>query len=236
MNKIGAVGTIHHRLLINRWVDPEEVVDQLPPGVRPHLGSTGGVIVGCCLIEIGNLRPPHVPASLGLTVRAAAYRISCEVGSASNPTRAVFVPRRLTDSWTAVAAGGWLSPGVHQRAGIGVDHGTVLRWRVVPADSRSRDRAGADTFGLEALATTSGRPADSEVAEIVVGTRLGLSPGRRPERLEAAEMVTATTDASRVDLRHLDAPLFEAFTTAEPADTLLMIDVPVRWTPATAPI
>jgi hypothetical protein len=51
------VGKIKRRLLVNTWVDPDEAARHLPDGVRPHLGTNGGVVVGCCMIEIESARP-----------------------------------------------------------------------------------------------------------------------------------------------------------------------------------
>ena len=41
---------------VNSLVDPDEVAGHLPAGLRPHVGSTGGTIVGCCMIEIADIR------------------------------------------------------------------------------------------------------------------------------------------------------------------------------------
>lgn len=50
------VGTIRHRLLVNSWLDPDEISPLLPEGIRPHVGANGGVVAGCCLIEIAAQR------------------------------------------------------------------------------------------------------------------------------------------------------------------------------------
>ena len=136
--------------MVNAWVDPSEVVGHLPDQVRPHLGPSAGV-----------------------TLRAAAHRISCEVGPVQRPSRAVFVPVRHTDSRLAVLAGGRAFPGVHLAADIDVQADQDLRWRVAR-------RFINDGFSIMAQADLSSvRPATSEVADIVIGTRLGLSPAHR---------------------------------------------------------
>lgn len=81
------VGHIRRRLLLNEWVDPDEVKAHLPTGIRPHVGSNGGVVVGCCMIEIDSARPWPLPRSVGVGIRAAAHRISVEVGSEHQPPR-----------------------------------------------------------------------------------------------------------------------------------------------------
>lgn len=70
---------------------------------------------------------------------------------------------------------------------------------------------------------------DSEVADIVIGTSLGLSPGRRQNRIEAVEMIPARTAARLVELEMLDSEFLNSFHSAIPAETLLMTDVDVTW-------
>ncbi len=156
------VGTIRHRLLVNRWVDPAEVEPMLPEGVRPRLGSNGGVVVGCCLIAIDSIRPWPVPAVLGTSVKAAAHRISVETGPKSNPANAVYVPLRHTDSRTTVAAGGRIFPGVHQRSDVSVsESGDSISWRLEPVTG-----GGDQSFAIAAQVSTSDAVvADSEEAE-----------------------------------------------------------------------
>ena len=105
-------GTLRSRLLINTLVDPDEVTSHLPEGVRPHV-TTGGTVVGCCLLDIAAVRPAPVPATLGSRLRAAAHRISVEWDDECGLTEVgVYVPTRHTDSRTAILAGGRRFPGV----------------------------------------------------------------------------------------------------------------------------
>ena len=221
------VGTVRRRLLVNTWVDPAEVAPLLPDGVRPHIGSTGGVIAGCCMIEIDSARPWPMPQRVGFAIRAAAHRISVDVGPASAPTRAVYVPGRTTDSRMAVLAGGRAFPGVHLPSDVSVradQH--ELDW------SAWSDTREAEGFDIAATATTGGAVAsDSEVADIVVGTVLGLSPGHRPGRIEAVEMHLADQRVRAVDLTNLESRFLQRFTTAVPAESLLMTDTDVVWRP-----
>ena len=211
-------------LLVNAWVDPSEVVGHLPDQVRPHLGANGGVVVGCCMIELERMRPWPMPPSAGVTMRAAAHRISCEVGPVQRPSRAVFVPVRHTDSRLAVLAGGRAFPGVHLAADIDVQADQELRWRVAR-------RFINDRFSIMAQADLSSvRPATSEVADIVIGTRLGLSPAHRGGALEAVEMRLDDLTAAQVNAG-VDSAFMADFRSAEPAETLLMTDVGVRWCP-----
>lgn len=224
------VGVIRHRLLINRLVDPGEVAPRLPEGIRPHVTSTGGVIVGCCLIAIDAARPAPLPAIVGSRIRAAAHRISVDVGRHdAAPSQAVYVPRRHTDALAPVLLGGRIFPGMHDRADIELSRtDDTLRWSVRSRDHRP-DSAGA-RFDIAVEADLSGSvETSSEIADVVIGTVLGVSPGPRPGSLEAADMCPAVTTAHRVELRFLQSDFLESFETAEPAETLLMTDVGVTW-------
>lgn len=49
-------GTIRSRLLVNALVEPDEAARRLPTGLRPHIVG-GGTVVGCCLLDIVDIRP-----------------------------------------------------------------------------------------------------------------------------------------------------------------------------------
>ena len=219
------VGTITQRLLVNSWVDPDEVSPLLPSGTRPHVGTNGGVVAGCCMIEIAHARPWPAPRLVGVSLRAAAHRISVEVGPVEQPTLAVYVPIRHTDSRPAILAGGRVFPGVHVSARIDIaSDEQMLSWDVSEADE------SADRFGIKATAARDGKAAvDCEVADIVIGTTLGLSPGRRPTQLEAVEMFPARSAAQLVELELLDSAFLSSFHSAVQAETLLMTDVDITW-------
>lgn len=221
------VGHIRRRLLVNYWVDPAEAASCLPDGVRPHTGSNGGVVVGCCMIELDDVRPWPMPTGVGVSLRAAAHRISCEAGSQERPVRAVFVPSRLTNALLPVLAGGRLFPGVHQRAEVQVSETDKLQWVV-------RDRGRGDPFSIAASADLAkGRPTGGEVAEIVIGTTLGLSPGHRRGSIQAIEMEPDHLDAQEVELVDVESEFIAGFSTAQQAETLVMTDARVIWRPAT---
>jgi hypothetical protein len=127
-------GAIRRRLLVNALVDPEEAAPRLPPGVRPHV-TEQGTVVGCCLLELADVRPAGLPAAVGVDIRAAANRISAEWEDAEGRTFVgVYVPLRRTDSLLAAAAGGRVFPGVHRRVPVEVraDADTLGHRRVLP--------------------------------------------------------------------------------------------------------
>jgi len=221
------VGVIRHRLLINQLVDPAEVAPRLPAGMKPHVSSSGGVVVGCCLLGIEAARPWPTPASMGGTVQAAAHRISAEVTSHDGEsTRVVYVPCRHTNGLLPVLTGGRIFPGVHQRADIDVSVSPEqVAWSV-------QGRRSEMPFDIAAVADRRGASvANSEVADIVLGTVVGLSPGHRSGSIETAELRPANQSAERVELISLQSDFLASFKTAEPADTLLMTDVGVIWRP-----
>lgn len=224
------VGTITQRLLVNSWVDPDEVSPILPAGLRPHVG-TNGVVAGCCMIEIAHVRPWPTPRFVGVSLRAAAHRISVEVGPVGRPTLAVYVPVRHTDSRPAILAGGRVLPGVHAPARIDIERDDqVLSWDV------SEAAENVDRFGINATASLHGEAAvNSEVADIVIGTTLGLSPGRHLAQLEAVEMFPARSVVRLVELKVLESAFLSSFHSAVEAETLLMTDVDVTWTRSQLP-
>ncbi len=216
------IGVIRHRLLINQLVDPAEAASRLPDGLRPHVSSTGGVVVGCCLLEINSARPWPMPSKVGLSQRAAAHRISAEVVSRDGcAERAVYVPSRHSDGLLPVMAGGRLLPGVHHRAEIdAVCDEAFVSWSI----------QGGEGFNISATADrATARVATSEVAEIVIGTELGISPGHRAGSIEYAELCPASPLAHVVELTSLESDYLNGFTTAEPAETLLMTDAKFVW-------
>lgn len=221
-------GVVRRRLLVNSWADPDEVAKRLPTGMRPHVGSGGGVVVGCCMIEIESARPWPLPRRLGVTINAAAHRISVETGPPDAATRAVYVPMRHTDSRLAVFAGGRVFPGVHAPASVVIDSDTnSLSWSI---RSESGNSEGFDITASASLRKAT--EATSELAEIVIGTTVGLSPARSLDRMETIEMRAARSEVLAVELTSLDSEFLASFTTAEPAETLLMNDAGVTWRPA----
>jgi len=223
------LGGIRHRLLVNQLVDPAEAASRLPDGMRPHVSAGGGVVVGCCLLEIEKARPWPMPAVVGMTVRAAAHRISAEVVSDDGEvTRSVYVPCRHTDGLIPVLAGGRVVPGVHRRADIDLSvTGDAVSWSVV---GRGGAHDVGERFNISVVADRQGATAaTSEIADIVIGTEHGVSPRHRAGAFDNAELIPANPFAERVELVRLESDFLESFRTAEPAETLLMTDVDLMW-------
>jgi hypothetical protein len=224
-------GVIRRRLLVNAVVDPDEAARRLPDGMRPHV-TRDGTVVGCCLLDIGAVRPPGVPAVLGQPLRAAAHRISVEWKDESGATvTGVYVPVRHTDSRLAVALGGRWFPGVHERARIEVSTSPFdVRWLIEPTGPKGLDVRVAVSLRVDAVV---GAMCD-EVGATCLGASIGVSPDRRA-RLEAARMEPSHRDAQEVTVDELDSGFIESFSTARLSTAYLMCDAGVTWTRAAAP-
>lgn len=180
-------GTLRSRLLVNATVDPDEAAARLLPGLRPHITPLG-TVVGCCLLDIVDLRPYRIPARLGVSQRAAAHRISVEWDHDEGETIVgVWVPGLRTDARLAVALGGRWFPGVHRPVDLEL--------------ATTRDRVawsvndGAE-FQIEVEATI----VDGEACDIVAGTCLSAAVGVSADhrgRLEAARWSPTTTTLSQ---------------------------------------
>lgn len=208
-------------------VDPDEAARRLPGGLRPHVVD-GGTIVGCCLLELERVRPAWAPRLAGVTIRAAAHRVSVEWGGNDGeaPDVGVYVPVRHTGSRLAVLAGGRVFPGVHRRAHIGlVETDIALEWSV--------DVPGPEGFAFRVVASANGSPAagSDPAARACIDAAVGLSPGLDHE-LEGVEMTPAHRQANQVDIQSLDSEFIASFASAMPAPSYLMTDVDVTWAPA----
>lgn len=224
-------GTVRRRLLVNAVVDPDEAAHRLPHGLRPHVTELG-TVVGCCLLEIDGLRPTHVPAFAGITLRAAAHRISVEWGDdAGQVTVGVYVPMRQTDSRLAVALGGRWFPGVHEQARLEVSSsGSNVRWAV---DPRGPDGYRVSVDAAPLIDTDPSAPAEP-VAGACVRADIGLSPDRHG-RLEGARTEPGHRMVREVTIVDLDSAFLSSFATAQVAPSYLMADVEVTWTRAAIP-
>jgi hypothetical protein len=224
-------GTIRRRLLVNAVVDPDEAARRLPAGLRPHIADAGTVI-GCCLLDIVEVRPARLPAMLGTRIRAAAHRISVEWDDNTDAASVgVYVPTRHTNSRAATLIGGRLFPGVQRAASVQlIEEDERLEWSVVP-------RSRPSEYGVRVRASVPATP-PANACEPIGGTCLnatiGVSPGHHGI-LEAARMELAHRRAQLVEVGQLDSPFIASFASATLAPSYLMRDVDVIWTPERAP-
>lgn len=216
-------GTIRRRLLVNALVDPDEAGARLPAGLRPHV-LAGGTVVGCCLLDLDGVRPGALPARAGITLRAAAHRVSVEWDDADGEAVVgVYVPVRHTASRLAVALGGRAFPGVHRRARVAIDDtDATLAWTVEEAGAGDDHRIALRVQRGDAVAA-------GPVAGACLGATVALSPGR-DGTLEAAHMVVADPRAREVTVETLRSAFLDGFATAVPAPAFLVEDAAVTWT------
>ena len=108
-------GVIDRRILANYRIEPDALAEVLPAPFEPWTVDGDGV-GGICLIRMTEMRPPGVPAALGMGSENAAHRIAVEWDAAGQRRRGVYVPRRDTDSWLQVAFGSRLFSGSYSHA------------------------------------------------------------------------------------------------------------------------
>lgn len=108
-------GVIDRRILANYRVSPSALDAVLPDPFEPWTVDGHGV-GGICLIRMTEMRPPWVPAALGLSSENAAHRIAVEWDDGGERRRGVYVPRRDTDSWLQVLLGSRLFSGDYSHA------------------------------------------------------------------------------------------------------------------------
>ncbi len=220
-------GVLRRRLLVNAVVDPDEAARRLPAGLRPHETSLG-TVVGCCLLDITDLRPRLVPAAAGIRQRAAAHRISVEwENDAGETIVGVWVPGRRTDARLAVALGGRWFPGVHEPARVSLDlRPGGLSWRV--DDARE--------FFIDV--DVSVPAANGDACDVVAGTCLSATVGISADHrggLEAARMQPDRRDAREVVVEKLESRFIESFRSAQLAPSYLMENIAVTWMPEPVP-
>ncbi len=227
--------TVERRLLVNYRVEPEIAATMLPAPLRPQL-VRGAAVAGICLIRLGQLRPPWLPARIGWRTENAAHRIAvCWDDAAAGGTRhGVFIPLRHTGSCAVAGLGGRLFPGVHHLARFTVrESSAALRVALAGSDGTcevdvavdiiDRWQPGSQLFGGLEEASTFFR----------TGT-VGYSPGHRAGHLDAVEMRPLTWAIEPCAVSHARSSLFDDAQifppgTARLDSALVMRQVPVIW-------
>jgi hypothetical protein len=182
-------GVIKRRLLVNFRVDPDVIQRILPAGLSPKLQGNHA-IAGICLIRLEQIRPSHIPWSVGFSAENAAHRVAATWRDADGLEReGVYIPMRHTNSLLILVVGGRVFPGVHERATFDVaDDGTDL-------DISIRATAGDMQVALRGksagqLPDGSAFPSLAAASEFFRGGSVGYSPGRNRGRLEGLKLVS----------------------------------------------
>ncbi len=225
-------GVIARRILVNFRVRPEVAARILPPPFRPRL-VRDWAMAGICLIRLESIRPPLLPAALGVSSENAAHRIAVEWDEGALRNQGVFIPRRDTGSLLPRLAGGRVFPGVHHPARFRISQ-TGDR---IEVEMRSRDgrafvqvaaRIAGEWPGGSVFATLEEASAFFEV-----GSR-GWSPDPRTGALEGMDLRTSSWKVEPLRVESVQSSFFadsETFPpgSAEPDCALLMRGIPHEW-------
>lgn len=190
-------GVIDRRILVDYRVDPAALDAVLPERFSPH-AVEAHAIGGICLIRLRDLRPTWSPRVVGAGLENAAHRIAVEV---DGEDRAVFVPRRDTDSRVVTLLGGRAFPGVHHHATFDVSEGGGRYAVEMRSDDGERTDALPDNSVFDTVAAAS--------AFFEAGL-VGYSPdasGDEYERLDLQTLEWSVTplSVSEVALSYFDA-------------------------------
>jgi len=225
--------TIAHRVLVNYRVDPDVARSLLPRGLRPQLVA-GSAVAGVCLIHLTAVRPAWLAPAIGHRSRNAAHRIAVEWDAADGPRTGVYIPRRHSSSRLVRLVGGRVFPGTHSSAAVSFDATRDdLAVRVDASDLHLRvaGRRGA------------GIPFHSRLFESLDDASAFFrkdAVGWSPTRSGTLEGLRLDTDAWRVEplaVTDLASSFFDTLPAgaAEFDHTLLMHDVPTRWSGVSEP-
>lgn len=225
--KLDAV--VERRLLVNYRTDPDITARLLPAPLRPQLHN-GYAVSGICLIRLGRLRHRGLPG-MGLRSENAAHRIAVEWDTPDGPACGVYIPRRDTNSFANVAAGGRLFPGVHHRAHFDV--------RETP-DEVNVGFTSADAkvdVGVSVCREWTPTPLFAgldEASDFFRRGSTGYSAAHDPYRLDGLELRTDRWQVEPTTLGHARSSFFDDPDRFPPGSAvfdcaLLMRDVPVVW-------
>jgi Uncharacterized conserved protein (COG2071) len=223
--------TIERRLLVNYRISPAYVAALLPEPFRPQLVS-GHAVGGVCFLRLGQIRTPKVPRVLGLTTENVAHRFAVEWDDADGTHTGVYIPRRDTDSWMTLAAGGRVFPGSHHLARFQVDEpGEDVRIEVSSRDGQVRlvvQAVAADRFKSEVFASFDA------VTRFFRRAALGFSPAMKGGCLEGVRLESRSWAARPMKIEHMKSSLFDDAAlfpvgTCTLDSALVKRELPVRW-------
>jgi hypothetical protein len=243
------VSVVQRRLLVNYRTDPEVTARLLPAPLRPQVVN-GWAVSGICLIRLGDVRLPVVPAAFGLGSENAAHRIAVEWDTPDGVARGVYIPRRDTASRLNSWAGGRIFPGRHHLSRFDVREGdgelrvsfadprdgtcADVHVRETPTPNRVELGRGADPNSTRTLRGSHLFAGLDEASEFFRRGAAGFSVTADPRRLDGMELVTRDWRVTAVELASVrstffdDPALFPAGS-AIPDCGLLMRDVPAVW-------
>lgn len=217
---------IERRLLINYRLDPSVAAGMLPRGLRPQLVDDSAV-AGVCLIRLGAMRPPWMPAAIGWGAENAAHRIAVEWDDDSGVQHGVYIPVRHSASRIPVLVGGRLFPGVHRHARFtGSETANRIRVELDAADLRvSADVAVVSEWRSRLFPTI-----DDASAFFRAGST-GWSPRRNSTELDGLTLETEHWKVEPGRLLNVESSFFDELPagSAQLDSVLVMRDVPIEW-------
>ena len=225
-------GIIERRILANYHIDPDVMARFLPEPFRPKLAN-GFAIGGICLIRLREMRPRFVRLPFGIKSENAAHRIAVEWNRGRSRPSGVFIPRRDTDSWWNVLAGGTVFPGVQHHA----------LFKVAESDNRFRVSLRSDDgFSNLHVCGRVGRrlPSSSVFSSVEEASRffesgaLGYSATPTPGRFDGMELRCKTWQVEPLEIDRVESSFFDDESifppgSAEFDSALLMTEIDHQW-------
>jgi len=211
-------GVIDRRILVDYRVDPAALDAVLPERFSPH-AVEAHAIGGICLIRLRDLRPTWSPRVVGAGSENAAHRIAVEV---DGEDRAVFVPRRDTDSRVVTLLGGRAFPGVHHHATFDVSEGGGRYAVEMRSDDGERTDALPDDSVFDTVAAAS--------AFFEAGS-VGYSPDASGDEYERLDLNTLEWSVTPLSVSEVASSYFDALPDDAVAldHALLLEDIDHEW-------
>jgi hypothetical protein len=199
-------GVIRRRLLVNFRVDPDVMKRQLPADFEPKLQG-GFAVAGICLIRLEQIRPALVGLPAGVSSENAAHRVAVVRRDGGSAAEGVFIPRRHSDSWLVLAAGGRLFPGQHKRARFDIhDDGSTIEFSMRSTDGLTDVRLrGKSAVGLP---VGSIFPSVQAASNFFKGGSVGYSATSEPRRLEAIRLETREWKVAPLEVSEVHSSWF----------------------------
>jgi hypothetical protein len=103
------IGELHQVKLVNFWVDMDEVITQVPKGIRVR-DFGGKALVSLVNVELKNMHPSFLPGAIHFGYRHVAFRLLVDDAKRNgNQAKGIYFLRSFTDRAEIVAGGNLLT-------------------------------------------------------------------------------------------------------------------------------